>query len=177
MEYEEAVAIFKEQALAPAEGGVDVFWIETMSDLGEIKAAVEACRAASPTMPIVGTMTFDTHGRTMMGVHPEQALEALQELDVLALGANCGNGTQEIETVIGKMHAVNAEIILVAKSNAGLPRLEQGVAVYDATPETMADYALRVQSLGARLIGACCGSTPDHIRAMAQALGKELVSA
>lgn len=172
MEYDEAVDVFAEQAAALHDGGVDVFWIETMSDLGEVKAAVEACRKVAPDVPVVATMTFDTHGRTMMGVKPEQALETLQSLDMVAIGGNCGNGTQEIETVIEKMRAVNPDVVLIAKSNAGIPRLEKGVAVYDATPDTMADYARTVQALGARLIGGCCGSTPDHIRAMALALGK-----
>lgn len=172
MEYEEAVAVFEEQAQALAEGGVDVFWVETMSDLGEIKAAIEACKKVAPELPLVATMTFDTHGRTMFGVKPEQALEALNELDVVALGGNCGNGTKEIEIVIEKMRATNPDVTLIAKSNAGIPHLEHGVAVYDAQPEDMAEYARNVLNLGATFIGACCGSTPAHIRAMAQALGK-----
>lgn len=172
MEYEEAVAIFTEQAKALVEGGVDVLWVETMSDLGEIKAAIEACKAVAPDMAIIGTMTFDTHGRTMFGVKPEQALEALNDLAVVALGGNCGNGTKEIETVIQKMRETNPDVTLIAKANAGIPHLENGVAVYDAKPEDMAEYARNVLDLGATFIGACCGSTPDHIRAMAQALGK-----
>lgn len=176
MEYEEAVAVFEEQAKALTLGTVDIFWIETMSDLGEVKAAVEACRKVAPETPMVATMTFDTHGHTMMGVKPEQALEILKGLDVVALGGNCGNGIKEIEIIIEKMRAENKDVILVAKSNAGIPHLEKGVAVYDATPDTMAEYARSVQGLGASLIGACCGSTPDHIRAMAKALGKRVIT-
>jgi 5-methyltetrahydrofolate--homocysteine methyltransferase len=172
MEYDEAVEVFTEQAKALVEGGVDVLWIETMSDLGEIKAAIEACKAVAPHMPIVGTMTFDTHGRTMFGVKPEQALEALNDLAVVAMGGNCGNGTKEIETVIQKMRETNPDVTLIAKANAGIPHLENGIAVYDAQPKDMAEYARNVLDLGATFIGACCGSTPDHIRAMAQALGK-----
>ena len=172
MEYEEAVEVFGEQIRALAMSGIDCFWIETMSDLGEVKAAVEACQKLAPDIPIVATMTFDTHGRTMMGVTPENALETLSGLSIVALGGNCGNGTAEIATVIQKMSQTNSDVILVAKSNAGIPHLEQGVAVYDATPEDMADYARSVHQMGARFIGGCCGSTPEHIRAMAQALGK-----
>lgn len=172
MEYEEAVEVFTEQVKALVEGGVDVLWIETMSDLGEIKAAIEACKTVAPDVPVIGTMTFDTHGRTMFGVKPEQALEALNELDVVALGGNCGNGTKEIETVIEKMRESNPDVTLIAKANAGIPRLENGIAVYDAKPEHMGEYARNVLDLGATFIGACCGSTPEHIRAMAQALGK-----
>lgn len=172
LEFDEAVDVFAEQAGALVEGGVDILWIETMSDLEEVRAAVEGCRRAAPGFPIAATMTFDTHGRTMMGVTPEQALETLNEMGVMALGGNCGNGPGEIEAVIRKMHATNPALVLIAKSNAGMPHMEDDGPVYDATPDVMADYALRVHDLGARIIGACCGSTPDHIRAMVQALGK-----
>ncbi len=168
--FEDASAAFEEQARALVAGGVDVLWVETMSDLEEVRAAVEGARKAAPDTPIVATMTFDTKGRTMMGVTPERALEALHDLGVLALGGNCGNGPDEIEGVIGKMHAAGEGVTLIAKANAGLPHMEGDVTVYDATPEDMAAYALRVQSLGARIVGACCGSTPEHIRAIAGAL-------
>ena len=170
MEYDEAVAIFEVQAKALAEGGVDVFWIETMSAIEEVQAAVEGCRKAAPNMPICATMTFDTHGRTMMGVKPEQAIEELSKLNLTAIGANCGNGIAEIEGVIQKMHAANPDTVLIAKSNAGIPTLVNGVAVYDASPEDMATYATSIQTDGARIIGGCCGSTPDHIRAIAGAV-------
>lgn len=168
--FEDAVTAFEEQARALVAGGVDVLWIETMSDLEEVRAAVEGARNAAPDTPVVTTMTFDTKGRTMMGITPEKALETLGDYGVLALGGNCGNGPDEIEGVIEKMHGVDAEIALVAKANAGLPKMQDGIAVYDATPDVMGDYATRVRSLGARIIGACCGSTPDHIRAIADAL-------
>lgn len=168
--FEAAVALFSEQARALAEGGVDVLWVETMSDLEEVRAAVQACHEAAPDLPVVATMTFDTHGRTMMGVKPEQAVKAITGLAVLAVGGNCGNGPDEIAGVIEKMHAAAPDAVLVAKANAGIPRLVDDVAVYDATPAHMAEYALQVRGLGATLIGGCCGSTPDHIRAMAQAL-------
>ncbi len=123
-------------------------------------------------LPYVVTLSFDTNGRTMMGVTPVRALETLGQFGVAALGGNCGNGPHEIETVIEKMRAANGHMALIAKSNAGLPHLESGTPIYDATPEVMADYAIKVRNLGARIIGGCCGSTPEHIRAMAQALGK-----
>lgn len=166
LSFETAAAAFEEQARALIEGGVDVLWTETMSDLEEVRAAVEGCRRADPNFPIVSTMTFDMNGRTMMGVTPEQALEEISKLGVIALGGNCGNGPHEIETVITKMRSVNPNVILVAKSNAGMPHLHEDRAVYDATPEDMAEYAVKVRRLGASIIGACCGSTPDHVRAM-----------
>jgi 5-methyltetrahydrofolate--homocysteine methyltransferase len=170
LRFDDAVQAFEEQAGALAVGGVDVFWIETMADLEEVRAAVEGCRRANANMPLVVTMTFDTKGRTMMGVKPEQAVEALQSLGVVALGANCGNGPEEIKAVINKMHARDAAAILVAKANAGLPRMVGETTVYDATPSDMNHYAHEVLDLGACIVGACCGSTPDHIRAIAQAL-------
>lgn len=168
--FDDAAAAFAEQAGALAEGGVDVLWVETMADLEEVRAALEGCRRAAPDLPVVATMTFDTRGRTMMGVTPEAAVAALEEFDVVALGANCGNGPDEIEAVIGKMHGAEPGAPLIAKANAGLPHMEDGHAVYDATPEVMGDYAARVRAQGAQIIGACCGSTPEHIRAIAKAL-------
>jgi 5-methyltetrahydrofolate--homocysteine methyltransferase len=170
---EGAQADFAQQAIALVVGGVDVLWIETMSDLQEVQAAVAACRQVAPNVPVVTTMTFDTKGRTMMGVRPEQAAAAMLALGVAAGGANCGNGPDEIEDVIAKMHAAQPGMVLVAKSNAGRPRLENGRAVYDATPADMAAYARRVRAAGARIIGACCGSTPAHIAAIAGALQAE----
>lgn len=166
---DDARSAFAEQAAALAAGGVDVLWIETMSDLREVQAAVEGVRSVI-NLPIVTTMTFDTRGHTMMGVSPAQALKALREYHPLALGGNCGNGPAEIEGVIEAMHAEDPDRALVAKSNAGIPELVKGDIVYSGTPEVMADYARRVRELGATIIGACCGSTPEHVRAMAQAL-------
>jgi 5-methyltetrahydrofolate--homocysteine methyltransferase len=168
--FDQARAAFQEQAQALAEGGVDVFWIETMSDLEEVRAAVEACARAAPGVPVLATLTFDTRGRTMMGVTPQRAVEALQDLGVAALGANCGNGPGELVEAVAQMTLANPRVPLVAKANAGLPRVEEGVTVYDATPEVMGDYAAQVRAAGAAIVGACCGSTPDHIRAIARAL-------
>lgn len=167
--FDEARDGFAEQAAALEAGGVDVLWIETMSDLQEVRAAVEGARQAS-SLPIVATMTFDTRGFTMMGVSPAAALDALQEMGLAAFGGNCGNGPAEIEGVIKAMHERNPEAILVAKSNAGIPEMIGGEICYSGTPAVMAEHALRIVELGARIIGGCCGSTPDHIRAMREAL-------
>ncbi|HWQ14720.1 MAG TPA: homocysteine S-methyltransferase family protein [Roseiflexaceae bacterium] len=202
--YEAAVSGFEAQAAGLVAGGADVLWVETMSDLQEVRAAVEGARRAAPHLPIVATMTFDTRGYTMMGVSPAQAVAALQELGVVAAGGNCGNGPDEIEGVIAGMRAAleasgqGAEVMavsaeheaaavarsyhlspitqrlrLVAKSNAGVPEIVGGRAVYSGTPEVMAAYARRVHALGANIIGACCGSTPAHVRAIVRALCEE----
>ncbi|MBS1253199.1 MAG: Bifunctional homocysteine S-methyltransferase/5,10-methylenetetrahydrofolate reductase [Anaerolineales bacterium] len=166
---EEARDGFAEQAAALAEGSVDVLWIETMSDLKEVQAAIEGVRSVTD-LPVVTTMTFDTRGHTMMGVSPAKALAALREFGPLALGGNCGNGPEEIEGVIEAMHEADPNVVLVAKSNAGIPELVDGEVTYRAKPKTMAEHAVRARKLGARIFGACCGSTPAHIRAMAEAL-------
>jgi 5-methyltetrahydrofolate--homocysteine methyltransferase len=171
--YAAALEGFAAQAAGLAAGGVDALWVETMSDLQELRAAVEGARRAAPGLPVVGTMTFDTRGFTMMGVSPEQAAQAMVELGLAAGGGNCGNGPAEIEAVVAAMHSARPELPLVAKSNAGMPRLVDGRAVYDGTPDVMADYARRVYAFGATLIGACCGSTPAHIQAMARTLREE----
>jgi 5-methyltetrahydrofolate--homocysteine methyltransferase len=176
MSFEEARDAFAEQAQALVVGGADLIWIETMSDLEEVRAAVEGVRQASQEIPMILTMTFDTHGRTMMGVTPEKAVAALDGFGAAAVGGNCGNGPEEIIAVVEKMHAVSPGTTLVAKANAGIPELVGGRPVYRATPEMMADYARQVYTAGARVIGACCGSTPAHIRAIAEALKAEVAA-
>jgi len=160
---------FALQAEGLSEGGVDLLWIETMGDLREAVAALEGAREATD-LPLVATMSFDTGGRTMMGVTPEEALAHLLPLGVVAVGANCGSGIRDTEEVIRRMAALNATVPLVSKSNAGRPVWKDGALVYDGTPDLMAAHALRVRALGARLIGGCCGTTPEHLRAMEAAL-------
>lgn len=168
--YEEAVAIFAEQAQALVEAGVDVLYIETMADLNEARAAVEGARRADESIPVTVTLSFDTRGRTNMGVRPEQAAETLLTLGVAAVGANCGHSLEMTLEALEKMHACAPQAALIAKPNAGLPRMVGRQEVYDATPEAMADYALKYVAAGARIVGGCCGSTPEHIRAIARAL-------
>ncbi len=167
---EEATEVFAEQAAALIAGGVDLIWIETMSHLSEIRAAIQGVRQVSADIPIIATMTFDTRGHTMMGVSPEQAVTSLAAWGADAIGGNCGNGPDELLPVIERMHAAAPDITLVAKSNAGMPELVDLRAVYRADPATMAEAGLAFQAAGARIIGACCGSTPAHLKAMAEAL-------
>jgi 5-methyltetrahydrofolate--homocysteine methyltransferase len=170
LDYGDAVDGFAEQAGALIEGGADVIWIETMSDLDEVRAAVEGVRRVSPEIPIVTTMTFDTRGHTMMGVTPEKAARFLTGLGACAIGGNCGNGPDELVTVIKKMRTTCPDALLVAKSNAGIPQLVRGQTVYSASPSEMAGFAAELIQSGARILGACCGSTPAHVRAMAEAV-------
>ncbi|MBI5285237.1 MAG: homocysteine S-methyltransferase family protein [Chloroflexi bacterium] len=165
------VDAFAEQVSALADGGADFIHIETMFDLDEALAAVEGARAAAG-LPIVLTFSFDRGDpekgyRTLMGVSPGRVAEAVAELDLLAVGANCGRGLEGYERVLADLASTAP---LVAKFNAGMPRVEAGRTVYDVAPPAMATYARRAAGLGARLVGVCCGSTPDHVAAIAAAL-------
>lgn len=178
LEYDEAVDVFREQAAGLVAGGVDLIWIETMSDLLEMRAAIAGVRTVAPALPLIATMTFDTRGHTMMGVSPEQAVAALATWGADAVGGNCGNGPEELLTVIERMRAADPEALLVAKSNAGMPELVDLRAVYRTTPGTMATCAAAMRDAGARIIGGCCGTTPEHLAAMAgQVRGEATVGA
>ncbi|MEE8390229.1 MAG: homocysteine S-methyltransferase family protein, partial [Anaerolineae bacterium] len=168
--YERAVEIFAEQTTALVEAGVDVLYIETMSDLNEARAAVEGAQRVGSDIPIFITLSFDSHGRTNMGVRPEQAVETLLAMGVDAIGANCGATLEMTEEAVTKMHEVAPQALLIAKPNAGKPHMVGRETVYDATPEDMAEYARKFVALGARVVGGCCGSTPAHIQAIAQAM-------
>jgi 5-methyltetrahydrofolate--homocysteine methyltransferase len=171
LEPEGARELFAEQVAALAEGGADLVIIETMSDLAEALAAVDGARAAAPDLPVAVTMTFDTHLHTMFGVSPTQAVAEIAARGVRLIGGNCGNGPAEIGKVIEQMAAARPEgVFLIAQSNAGLPHLEGDEFIYDATPDVMAAYAVRMRDLGADWIGACCGSSPEHVAAMRGAL-------
>jgi len=170
LSFNDAADGFARQAGSLIAGGADVIWIETMADMEEVRAAMEGTRRASADIPVIVTMTFDTHGRTMMGVKPEIAATKLIEWGVSALGGNCGNGPDEMLAAIGKMHAAAPAAILVAKSNAGMPEFVDGATVYRASPDLMAQSAIQLRDVGARIIGGCCGTTPEHIAAMARAV-------
>jgi 5-methyltetrahydrofolate--homocysteine methyltransferase len=170
LDFDDAVDGFAEQAAALIAGRCDVIWIETMSALEEMEAAIQGVRRVSPDIPIIATMTFDTRGRTMMGVTPEQAAEKLAGLGVAAIGGNCGNGPDELLPVVEKMRSVVADLPIVAKSNVGMPELVDYKAVYRTSAEDMSSYAKEARRLGAAIIGACCGSTPDLLAPMVTAL-------
>ncbi|HUZ84789.1 MAG TPA: homocysteine S-methyltransferase family protein, partial [Gaiellales bacterium] len=145
--------------------------IETMSDLAEMAAAVLGAQDAAGGREIAATMSFDTNRHTMMGVSPAQAVARMAEMGVAAAGANCGRGLEDIEAVMTEMAAARPEgVLLVAQSNAGMPQLRGDRFVYDVGPERMARYAVRMHELGVEVVGGCCGSTPEHVRAMADAL-------
>ncbi|MBJ6370719.1 betaine--homocysteine S-methyltransferase [Sedimentitalea arenosa] len=165
-----AVEMFHEQADGLKEGGVDVLWLETISAPEEYRAAAEAFSMVD--LPWCGTMSFDTAGRTMMGVTSADMVQMVETLDTppLAFGANCGTGASDIlRTVLGFV-AQGTERPLIAKGNAGIPKYVDGHIHYDGTPELMAEYAVMARDCGARIIGGCCGTMPDHLRLMRAAL-------
>jgi 5-methyltetrahydrofolate--homocysteine methyltransferase len=166
----EAAEAFEEQALALAEGGVDVLWIETMSAEEELRAAVEGATKAG--LPIVTTMSFDTNGRTMMGITPKAfgALAATLAVRPAAIGANCGVGASELVATVLGITAARPDAVVVAKGNCGIPHYVDGHIHYSGTPELMADYAGIALDAGARIIGGCCGTSPEHLAAMRRAL-------
>ena len=171
---DDAQSIFAEQISALVEGGIDAILIETMSDLSEVEAAVRAAQAIAPSLPIIATMSFDTNLRTMMGIKPEQALEALSALGVRIIGANCGRGPDEIRLIAQQLAQARPDgVFLITQSNAGLPVLHGDVFEYDGTPPEMATYALEMAALGINIIGSCCGSNASHTKAMVDALGSD----
>ncbi|MEM8596427.1 MAG: betaine--homocysteine S-methyltransferase, partial [Pseudomonadota bacterium] len=170
LSHDDAVAAFREQIRGLMAGGADVIWAETISSEEEIRAVAEA--AAAENAPFCGTLSFDSAGRTMMGVTSKGYAEMAPGLAAtpIAFGANCGVGAADLlRTVLG-MTAAAPEAIVIAKGNAGIPKYVEGHIHYDGTPELMADYARLARDAGARLIGGCCGTKPEHLRAMRAAL-------
>lgn len=165
-----AVAMFHEQAEALKAGGADVIWIETFSALPELRAAAEAMLMAD--MPWCVTFSFEAAGRSMMGVTPAQLAAEVERLmnPPLAFGANCGIGAADLLRAVAGFGAAGSERPLIAKGNAGIPHFEDGHIHYDGTPELMAEYAVLARDLGVRIIGGCCGTMPQHLRAMRHAL-------
>ena len=166
-----AAEMFGEQIRGLVAGGVDGILIETMSDLSEVEAAVTAARKEAPGLPVFATLSFDTNLRTMMGVSPAMAVQAMSDMGVDVIGANCGRGLDEMRIIAAQLAEAGAgRVRLMVQSNAGLPKLQGDTFVFDGTPEEMAGYAVEMRDLGFAVIGACCGSSPAHIAAMREAL-------
>ncbi|ABD55464.1 betaine--homocysteine S-methyltransferase [Jannaschia sp. CCS1] len=165
-----AVEMFHEQAEGLKAGGADVLWAETISAPDEYKAASEAAKLAE--MPWCGTMSFDTAGRTMMGLTSAAMSSMVEKLDhaPLAYGANCGVGASDLLRTILGFRASGSERPVIAKGNAGIPKYVDGHIHYDGTPELMARYAVLARDCGATIIGGCCGTTPEHLEKMRAAL-------
>lgn len=165
-----AVEMFHEQAEGLKAGGADILWVETISAADEFRAAAEAFRLAG--MAWCGTMSFDTAGRTMMGLTSAEMVKMVAKIpnQPVAFGANCGVGAADLlRTVLG-LSAAGPDRPIIAKGNAGIPKYHEGHIHYDGTPELMAEYAVLARDAGATIIGGCCGTMPDHLRLMREAL-------
>jgi len=171
----EAEDVFFEQAQALKEGGVDIVWIETMFADNELDAAIRAAQRAG--LDCVATMSFDTGGRTMMGASPEHAMRRVRasQYKPIAFGANCGVGpAQLVDSIIGLVRGAEDDGIVVAKSNCGIPVLDNEMRVsYNGNPDVMGVYACMARDAGARIIGGCCGTTALHIKSMCGALARQ----
>jgi 5-methyltetrahydrofolate--homocysteine methyltransferase len=171
LEADEVKATFAEQAKALAEGGVDFLLIETMFSFEEATAAFEGAKSVTD-LPIVVSFSYDRGTRTMMGVKPKDVIKRYSEMGAVLIGANCGTTLENMETIVKEYAATVPNFPLWVKPNAGVPRMdietEQGV--YDMTPEDMGKYAKKYVELGAKVVGGCCGNTPEHIAGIAKAV-------
>ncbi|MCU1311993.1 MAG: homocysteine S-methyltransferase [Candidatus Angelobacter sp.] len=166
---DEACASFREQAIALAEGGVDLFMLETFGYLEEIHQAIIACRAADPKIPVVALVTIDEDGNCLDGSSPETFGSKLDEWGADVIGCNCSVGPVAMLEALEKLRQVTEKPV-AAQPNAGMPRSIEGRNIYLCSPEYMASYAKKFVKAGVQLIGGCCGTTPDHVRSMHSAL-------
>jgi 5-methyltetrahydrofolate--homocysteine methyltransferase len=173
MSVEACEAAFGAQAAALAAGGVDLLWIETMSALDEVEAAVRAARSVCD-LPVAATMSFDTAGCTMMGVTGRELADRLGALELAAVGANCGNNVPDTEAAVIAIASAGSGTLTVSKPNAGVPVWQKDALVYDGTPELLAAHAHRAHMAGVDVIGSCCGSTPAHTEAIVGVLAGEV---
>ncbi len=166
---EEATTAYREQAGALTEGGVDLLVIETQYSLDEVDAALTAVTSVTE-LPVVVSFSFDRGTRTMMGVAPADVAVRYGKGQAALVGANCGTTLENMEKILGEYASAAPGLLLWAKPNAGMPRISDGETVYDVSPQQMAEFARRAVGLGARVVGGCCGSTPEHVSAIADAL-------
>ena len=172
-----AVEMFHETADGLKEGGADIGWLETISAPEEYRAAAEGFALAG--LPWCGTMSFDTAGRTMMGVTSSDMVRMVNDLGdkaPVAFGANCGTGASDLLRTILGFAAQGPDQPVIAKGNAGIPKYMDGHIHYDGTPELMADYAVMARACGARVIGGCCGTMPEHLAHMREALDTRVMT-
>jgi 5-methyltetrahydrofolate--homocysteine methyltransferase len=166
-----AVEAYAEQARALADGGVDLLVLETFFALEEALWAIEGVQSATG-LPLVASFSFDQGTRTMMGVSPADVVAAVEPLGVAAVGANCGRSLADTDAVVAELLAASPEAPLWVKPNAGVPRIVGDAVVYEAGPGDLAEHVRGYVALGARIVGGCCGSTPEHVAAIARALGR-----
>ncbi len=171
MTAKQATVAFKIQAEGLVEGGVDVLWLETMYSIEELEAAIEAVKEFD--IPVCATMSFDTAGKTMMGVTPAELAKRSQGFGLFGVGGNCGVGAPDLlAAIIDINRNMTDDTIIIAKANCGIPEFHDGAIVYSGTEELMAEYVHLALNSGARIVGGCCGTSFKHIRAMRKAMDK-----
>ena len=171
LDHDTAVAAYAEQAAALAEGGVDLLVLETIFALEEAVWAVEGIKSVSD-LPLVVSFSSDMGTRTMMGLKPTDAVNTIVPLGVSAVGANCGRSLADTDAVVTEVLAAAGDVPVWIKPNAGVPKVVGAEVVYEAGPDMLAEHVARYVEQGARVVGGCCGSTPEHVAAIAQALGR-----
>ena len=171
----EAADAFKAQAEGLAEGGVDVLWLETMYAMEELEAAMEAVKDIG--LPVCATMSFDTAGKTMMGITPSNLAKRSKDLNLSGFGANCGIGAPDLLATINDISKnVDPGTVVISKANCGIPEFVDGSIIYSGTEELMSQYVQIAMNSGAKIIGGCCGTSFDHVRAMRKAMDQHSVS-
>jgi 5-methyltetrahydrofolate--homocysteine methyltransferase len=162
---------FREQSVALEKGGADIIIVETMSAIDEASIAVRAARENTGCI-VIATMTFSVNPkgeyRTMMGVSPQEMVIAMKKAGAHIVGSNCGNGIAQMTAIVKSIRSTDREIPVIIQANAGLPELIDGKTVYRESPEIMASYVEELIDAGANIIGGCCGTTPEHIKAIAK---------
>ena len=172
---QEAADAFKAQAEGLAEGGVDVLWLETMYAMEELEAAMEAVKDIG--LPVCATMSFDTAGKTMMGITPSNLAKRSKDLNLSGFGANCGIGAPDLLATINDISKnVDPGTVVISKANCGIPEFVDGNIMYSGTEELMSEYVQIAMNSGAKIIGGCCGTSFDHVRAMRKAMDQHSVS-
>ena len=171
----EAADAFKAQAEGLAEGGVDVLWLETMYAMEELEAAMEAVKDIG--LPVCATMSFDTAGKTMMGITPSNLAKRSKDLNLSGFGANCGIGAPDLLATINDISKnVDPGTVVISKANCGIPEFVDGNIMYSGTEELMSQYVQIAMNSGAKIIGGCCGTSFDHVRAMRKAMDQHSIS-
>jgi len=171
----EATEAFKAQAEGLAEGGVDVLWLETMYSMEELEAALDAVKDID--LPVCATMSFDTAGKTMMGISPADLALRAKNLNLAGFGANCGVGAPDLlATINGISRNVDPDTVVISKANCGIPEFHNGKILYSGTEKLMAEYVQIAMDSGAKIIGGCCGTSCEHVRAMRKAMDEHVIT-
>jgi len=167
---EQAREVFREQITAQVKAGIDLLIIETMTDLYEVREAINAAHDVDPNLPVLASMTFTRDDRTLLGDEPAKVATRIHAADATVIGVNCSGGPQQILRILKQMYPIDPRRRFLGHANAGWPEQVSGRIFYPATPDYFGDYALAFWHAGAKIIGGCCGTTPQHVAAMRKSI-------